>query len=872
MRVIAGFLCVCISALAFAQARGDVESVGFGGAYRPGCWTPLVVRLTPTTGTTFSGRIEVTQQDLDQDNVVFTRQITLTGNPPSGSVQEYRFWMYFIPQPTAGATMDGNNTRDELTDKLLKVRLCTESGKELVKLPITQTVRPVESMRSGMGTGNRGFKFVLCVYDRNLPNLTEYQGLVGINEDVNYVGTRDIAAGLPDSVIGYDGVDAIVWTDADPFKLSAEQMTALEEFVRRGGKLVLCQDTQTNQWQRNNAKFAMIMPVVVKGIDERDDELDTLRNLAGRANSQSTWNAARNAEWNRLAGPFRYAVADPRPGAVVAVWQQADAKGTQFADQNRKVLPYVVRLALGAGSVTWVAQDLGDRAIVGERQVTTGWAEIWDKVLDWPNDPLPPKIGVNDNALALPYKPNTTLEFGRALLKQMDLPSTSAALIGIAVLFFIVYWVAAGPGSYLVLSRKGKSSMSWFAFAVMAIAATGLTYIIVKLVLRGDAKMQHYSLVRMVPGQPISVRSNFGLYIPRDGYQKIELKEAAADKASYVVAYNLHPAFNTDAAEFPAKQTYYVPVKEMHEQDREAADPKVISVPYRSTLKKFAAHWQGAAAPNLTGGITIDTSEPKEPFRLNRDVPYITGKLVNQTGKRLRMVYIAFHHPAMDVGREDLEARDYVLYVSEWDHGTQIQLSHNFDARQKGFNVKADARLTDKDIVRLRGMILADARIQGAQGNWTDFWYHQFRAQSSFDDRVLEEDDPLTPKSFPILSFYDRLPLSRNERGPNPKMERVDILRRGARYYDLSAAISAGNVVVIAVADSDKEPLPIPLEVQGDRMDKSSLSKGVVYYQFVLPVDRSAVAKPPPATQPTTRPSRSTTKPTSKPVSQSTGN
>ena len=62
----------------------------------------------------------------------------------------------------------------------------------------------------------------------------------------------------------------------------------------------------------------------------------------------------------------------------------------------------------------------------------------------------------------------------------MDLPSRSAALIGIAVLFFLVYWVGAGPGSYFVLSKKGKSAASWFTFAAIAIGATALTAAIVE--------------------------------------------------------------------------------------------------------------------------------------------------------------------------------------------------------------------------------------------------------------------------------------------------------------------------------------------------------------------------------------------------------
>ena len=139
---LAGFLLLLLPTLALAQARGEVESIGFQGLYRPGCWTPMVVKLVPTTGGNFTGRIEVIQEDLDRDQVIFTRQISLSGNPPNGSPVEQRFWMYFMPQPKKGeGELNESVNIDKLTD-IVKVRLCSDSGKELVKLPMTQALKP----------------------------------------------------------------------------------------------------------------------------------------------------------------------------------------------------------------------------------------------------------------------------------------------------------------------------------------------------------------------------------------------------------------------------------------------------------------------------------------------------------------------------------------------------------------------------------------------------------------------------------------------------------------------------------------------------------------------------------------------------------
>ncbi|HEY7120813.1 MAG TPA: hypothetical protein VH475_29785 [Tepidisphaeraceae bacterium] len=864
--LLAGFLCLCLSTVAFAQARGEVESIGFGGAYRPGCWTPMVIRLTPTTGGTFNGRIEVVQEDLDQDQVIFTRQINLTGNSPSGPVTDQRFWMYFIPQPNRSTDKGGigQNLSPRDLSEIIKVRLCTDTGKELVKLPITQTLTSADALNAASGlsssAASRGQKTVLAVYDHSRPNFDEYRGVVGLTEDVLWIMTQRIGTELPDDVRGYDAIDVLLWDDADPMKLSPDQVTAIEAFVKRGGKLVFAQDTATNQWKRNDARFALLMPVSVQGVEERDDKLPTLRRLARvQANSIDLYERERERGWDQLKGPFRYAIGQVKPEAIVPVWQTNET-GEPVLDAAGKPKPYVVRWGVGSGSVTWIAQDVGDKQLLGERASTSGWPYVWDLIFDWPNEPTPnPRAQTaTENPKLAPYSGGTAWELGTSFLKKyMDLDSTSAALIGIAVLFFVVYWVAAGPGSFLVLSKKGKATLSWFTFAAIAIGATGVTVGIVKLVLRGAPQLKHLSLVRVAPGQPAIVHSEFGLYIPRDGAQRIELKDAAPNKTSYITAFNLHPAFNNNEDTFPARQEYHVPVKEMHEPDREAQDPKVIRVPYRSTLKKFQAEWVG----NLSGG-GIEGS-----VKLAPETPIVRGTLTNKTGQNLRYVYLVVHHPMAvprqnEDGTEDFRPLDVVLYISYWPDGADLKLTDLFEARNKQGSadyINANAQLVDSSnptaYRAFKGYIWEDARNGGATfANWTDFWYGQSWRRVGYDNRDYDEADPLNPKGLPILSFFDRLPVSRNliTRDKNSsQFDRVDFLRRGVREFDMSASVSAGNMAIVAASDTREEKLPFPLEVQGDRID----GKGTVLYQFVVGVDRSAVSsKPNPSTRPTSQP------------------
>src|SRR5882672_8904954 len=83
--ILAGiFQITLLTAVAFGQATGDIESIGYEQQFRPGYWTPMVVRLTPTGGAQFKGKIAVYQEDADHDHPIFTRPVSLTGNTEGG--------------------------------------------------------------------------------------------------------------------------------------------------------------------------------------------------------------------------------------------------------------------------------------------------------------------------------------------------------------------------------------------------------------------------------------------------------------------------------------------------------------------------------------------------------------------------------------------------------------------------------------------------------------------------------------------------------------------------------------------------------------------------------------------------------------------
>jgi hypothetical protein len=412
--------------------------------------------------------------------------------------------------------------------------------------------------------------------------------------------------------------------------------------------------------------------------------------------------------------------------------------------------------------------------------------------------------------------PNWTIDVGRSLISGMDLTSKSTWLITLAIFFFIGYWVIAGPGAYTFLATRKQAHLSWFVYGATALAAAALTGLIVKLVLRGPAEVKHFSIVKMAENQPAVVTSRIGLYIPRDGAQSIALKDVTPNAMTYITPFPIHPAFLNSVPEQTGSE-YYVPIA-----DAAAGKSAELNYTYRSTLKKFQTGWVGDLPPVISG-------KPK----LLAVPDYIGGSLTNGSKDKLRNVYIAFNYPRDIYGTLGNQG-DWMLYLPAWDPGVTLDLTRMFNRDEKDERLSlswTDDRRPDGSR-RVRGRIAED---------WGPFMMSTLNAgpmTETYDDSSYG-----FRRSLPLMSFFERLTPTRNERNRQPS--RVDLLRRGGRLLDMSSALSGGQMVIIAESAG---PLPINMEVEGDRVTGT----GSILYQVVLPIDRSGVES---TTQPTSNPS-----------------
>ena len=840
-RVIAGLIVVlsilaCAAPLARGQATGEVQGIGFNGAYRPNAWVPMVVRLKPDTADAGAYQIQVLQHDLDGDRAVYTRPITLNGS----AAGEQLFWMYFLPQPINHGLPDQTNGSLKDLQKDLVVFLCDAKGKQLAQLPVTSTLNDVDPFTTANGNqGARPTKLVLAVSANGgqQPPLGDLSAAIGLTQYPEIVNLR--IKDLPEDPLGYEAVDTVLWLDGDPSMLDAggaHGLSALQDWVRYGGQLVVTQPT--DNWQQT-AGFGDLLPVDVQGIGIKRD-FEPLRSMAISPDASDGIGSAVDS-WTRVHGPFQMARATARPGTLVEDWIDwgDDPNGAKLPRT-----PYLARRAVGLGQVTWVAQPL---TVDAQPANTDGWPYVWLHVLGWRSDAFVPPPGSGNASLdSTPvatrkerYKPGSPLDLGYPLITSelLNLNSKGAWLIFLAVGFFVAYWLVAGPGTYGYLMAKKKQGLSWFFFAAAALVATAVTVGVVKLVLRGPPEVKHLSMVRVVAGQPTIVYTRFGLYIPRDGDQTIELENTAPGQLSYLSALAEHPQqMGGDQTEFPAPLDYDVPVR-----DVTSDTAPLLTVPYRSSLKKFQARWVGDL-PGIKvggGGLTLDRDTPWLPLR---------GTLTNDTGQDLTDVYLAFHVDG---------DHDWMVYVPTWAKGTPYDIQRDLVPKDiKDPKVRSRLKVS-RTIPGLStpatGIVLSDELSPSGSQNlgrngWADLWYAELHVSGTETDNPNRLAAGDIPTVFPILSVLDRLPPSPNAIKTDSQTSavsddgsRVELYNRGARMLDAGKSIAAGQLVVLAAS---KGPLPIPIQVDGDKM----AGDGTTLYQFILPIDRGT------ADQPATRP------------------
>lgn len=841
--VLAWLVCAMVLALpgvAWGVVTGSVVLVGYEDTFRPGCWVSLTVSLRAESGDSGTYQVRVEQEDGDRDLISFVRTVTLTGTN-SGSGVGQKFTTYFLPQGVNNGKSRGLSTTDLGTLKnQLRVYLCDARGNRLSKLEFGSKLTSLEEPSSG-----RHSRLVLCVKDKYGGDLRcgpdlKNDALLGVNEEISAISVD--RSSLPASTLGYDMVDAVIWAAGRPpdVNLATEerQYRALRQWVSGGGKLVILQN---EDWRLTEA-WGDMLPVTypkfgsVQGVRNRTDA-NLLTDLIA---TRKRFTPVEKSQWDRLRGPFPTGLVRAKEGAATEMeigWDDTDLSPGGSGAKRSLMTPWLVRMGVGAGCVTYVAQDLTSPRLPVSSP--SGWPIIWSRVLDLRYDPYVVAAKGEDEERAFFDKSDTKYNLGAIVYSRMNHSATAGVLVVVALGFFIVYWLAAGIVSWVVLVARRKREWAWLAFAGVACGATVVTLVVVRGVLRGPPELHHFTLVRVVQAGVGAekgeggtlVESRVGLYVKRDGRVRIEVPAGNPEGVSLVTPYAFHPREGDELDDSPPFQKYEVEVP-----DASGDRAPSIEMPFRSTMKRVQVSWRGDLKREGSGsseageglvGLSGSAAVAQAPNTL------LSGTLLNASGRKLKNVVFAFR------GNKDLTpGLDRVVFLPEWQDGAQLKLE---DVTTIGRNGKLKLLLADTG--KGDGSVYAPENGDSVYGligqvgrpaEWARWLRNPIRANVGGGENTLDDAGNAVPRGYMLLSLFDRLPfLANTDKSANAESyTRAEMLRVNARFVDISAAVSAGRLVVLA--QSDNSPMPLPMAVDGDTIPGS----GVTLYQFVLPLDR----------------------------------
>lgn len=396
--------------------------VGFAGHYKVGLWTPVAVTLCGSREPV-DGQVVVTVPDGDGVPSRYLAPAQGTCRLPAGQEITVTTYVKF------GRIQSEMNVELRAADQVVAARTfkTTASG---------QRSRIPPALLAGQD--------LMVVVG---PASDETQAPAGIvtssaDEEADVVRLDDVSQ-LPDRWFGYEGVHAVLLLTSEPtlysaLKADGAQVAALEQWIRMGGKLVLCVGEQAESILKSDAPLARFAP-------GRLERMVPVRQTAALESYAGSAVAITAANGRRLE---------------IQVPLLADVTGQVEAREAR--LPLVVRRPLGFGQIVFVAFDL-------DRPPLSDWLDrglLVRKLLDLPTTQAEE---VGDNRAVMHYGFTDMAGHLRSALDHFR--GVRLAPFALVVAIVIGYILAVGLGDYFFLRKILKRmELTWVTFPVIVLA------------------------------------------------------------------------------------------------------------------------------------------------------------------------------------------------------------------------------------------------------------------------------------------------------------------------------------------------------------------------------------------------------------------
>lgn len=605
-------IAVCLTAAPLvAQVSGRIIRTGpFQGAgqmIRPGSWTFVEVELRYNGTAPLDAELRLEQRDRDGDIVTAATPAPLN---PNGDPR--RLFIYFMPQAISSgdvitvSLVDHEGKPIKILDgagneqlNLQSEPINLESAESFVVVDLTGPRKSahaawIDTVRAGQPPESRHRRIVRALAPAELP--TRWQGLAGI--------------------------DAIIWDDADPTIATPQQMETLVEWVKNGGRLLL---TCGRSWQAvAKSPLAEILPVTLNGSTSTTQALE-FQSLVGEETA-----TALKLERRYLKNPITRCMMTPLPGAVPIPRECANP---QIA--HRRVV--------GRGQITFVGASLQQLLPPPTQMLAENDPDSVKFESDPKDDPFirACRLLVAQNFLALPMeRPPSEHQFiqrpsdlfNNSLRRTIDFGALSFGFLAFAMLFAIIYGLAATFGSYWWLRKRGWAQHAWSVFAGLAVLASIIGTLTVWGLRGFNTRLMQTNVIDMAAGvdaargacllgvkSPTHTRFNLTLPVTPTGADQETPPTLITPMPDIVSMDGL-------STSFVAPDAY-----------RLTGDGgRIEGVPLRATLKEFYGVWHGPVGGTVDGKL-ITHVDPNEPPLLDLDdASYIQNNL----GVDLRDCYL----------------------------------------------------------------------------------------------------------------------------------------------------------------------------------------------------------------------------------------
>ncbi|MEZ6319118.1 MAG: hypothetical protein R3B49_10260 [Phycisphaerales bacterium] len=620
-----------LAALGFGVARGQdqgagevqvqVVQLGVGNSPRPGTWTGVQIQLNDLGLEPRNVILRVQSRDPDGDRPLYDRVVATNPGTPQA------FWDYLRLPYTF-----------EMSDSL--------------------TVRVYEASDTGAGEGQLGYRAgrilgsattnvgqsmqmqtdsAIAVMDDWDYGLKEYQqqtpppgGWPPSAHDRVWVVNGLRVSQLPDRWQGYAAFDALVWgrgTGAyDPGAMTPEQTHAIEEWVARGGHLIVVLPTTGQEWtgqasnQLRRLLPAMGTPVRHDGVDLEAYRWLLLDRASSTGRDTSGAALAKSVVVHELV-PSE----DAGVGEAVVVLRGPPMPGSPEG------WPLVLRRSVGSGAVSVIGLDLSMASLRGAGTGAPDAETFWHRVLGRRGEFLT-QAELDAKNLGNFGPARDPVYFDDDIAPGIAKSGSAVQGVLLGLVLFVVYWLIAGPLGFAVLAKRKLKHLAWPVFLAVVGVFTAISWTGAAVLRPKRVNGSHVTYFEQVYGQDVQrARSWVSVLIPRYGEDTIAV--GAPDEGNLIAPWDESDAPFGSLQAFPDNRGYRL----------EARAPTEMSPPARQTVKQVQVDWSGperwamirpvGAQPGDRGEITIESDEV-------RTATYLGGFLEHALPAGLEDVYI----------------------------------------------------------------------------------------------------------------------------------------------------------------------------------------------------------------------------------------